>query len=52
MALREKMMGDYADHVGFIEDVIREGISTGDLKKMDPRMMAAALIGIINSCSF
>jgi AcrR family transcriptional regulator len=51
-ALRERMMRDYADHISFIEKVIREGIGTGDLKKMDPRMMAAALLGIINSCSF
>ena len=52
VALQERMMRDYADHVSFIEEVIREGIRTGDLKKMDPRMMAAALLGIINSCSF
>ncbi len=51
-ALRERMIRDYADHVSFIEEVIREGIRTGDLKKMDPRMMASALLGIINSCSF
>jgi AcrR family transcriptional regulator len=52
VALRERMMHDYADHVSFIEGMIRGGIRTGDLKKMDPRMMAAALLGIINSCSF
>jgi len=52
VTLRERMMRDYADHVSFIEEVIREGIRTGDLKKMDPRTMAAALLGIINSCSF
>ena len=51
-ALREQMIRDYADHVSFLEEVIREGIRTGDLKKMDPRMMASALLGIINSCSF
>ena len=51
-ALRERIMGDYAEYVFFIENMIREGIQTGDLKRMDPRMMAAALIGIINSCSF
>jgi Transcriptional regulator len=52
VALRERMMRDYADHVSFFEEVIREGIRTGDLKKMDPRMMVSALLGIINSCSF
>ena len=51
-ALRERMIRDYADHVSFLEEVIREGIRTGDLKKMDPRMMVSALLGIINSCSF
>jgi AcrR family transcriptional regulator len=52
VALRERMMHDYAGHVSFIEGVIREGIRKGDLKEMNPRMMAAALIGIINSCSY
>jgi AcrR family transcriptional regulator len=52
VTLRDRMMRDYADHVSFVEGVIREGIRTGDMKKMDPRMMAAALLGIINSCSF
>jgi AcrR family transcriptional regulator len=50
--LRERMMTNYTDHISFIEGFMLEGIRTGDLKKMDPRMMAAALLGIINSCSF
>ena len=52
VALRERMMRDYAGHVSFIEGVIRKGIHAGELKNMAPRMMAAALLGIINSCSF
>ena len=51
-ALRERMKGDYADHIAFIEGVIREGIRTGELKKMDPHMMSATLLSIINSCAF
>jgi hypothetical protein len=51
-ALRERMKLDYVEHVSFIERVIREGIRTGELKKMDPHMMAAALLSIINSCAF
>jgi AcrR family transcriptional regulator len=47
--LRKRMLSDYAIYVAFIEGVMRDGISTGILKKMDPRMMAAALTGIINS---
>ena len=35
--------------VAFTEAVMREGIRVGLLKKMDPRMMAAALTGIANS---
>jgi hypothetical protein len=45
------MVGDYTIYVSFIEGVMRDGIRTGILKKMDPRMMAAALTGIINSCA-
>ena len=50
-ALRKRMVADYAVHVFFTEEVIREGIRAGILKEMDPRMMAAALTGIINSCA-
>lgn len=50
-ALRKRMVADYAVHVSFTEEVIREGIRAGILKEMDPRMMAAALTGIINSCA-
>lgn len=49
--LRKRMVSDYAVYVSFIEGVMRDGIRTGILKKMDPRMMAAALTGIINSCA-
>jgi AcrR family transcriptional regulator len=48
-ALRKRMVSDYAVHVSFTEEVLREGICAGVLKEMDPRMMAAALTGIINS---
>jgi AcrR family transcriptional regulator len=47
--LRKRMVSDYAVYVSFIEGVMCDGIRTGILKKMDPRMMAAALTGIINS---
>jgi len=43
--LRTRMRSDYARHVAFIEEVMR----TGFLKEMDPPMMAAALMGIVNS---
>lgn len=49
--LRKRMMTDYAAHISFVEAVMREGIQAGILKGMDPRMMAAALAGIINSCA-
>ena len=47
--LRKRMRRDYAFHVSFIEEVMRDGIRTGILKEMDPTMMAAALTGIVNS---
>ena len=49
--LRKRMMTDYAAHISFVEAVMNEGIRAGILKGMDPRMMAAALAGIINSCA-
>lgn len=47
--LRKRLKIDYDIHFSFTEEVIREGIRDGLLKKMDPRMMAAALTGITNS---
>ncbi len=47
--LRERIRSDYALYVSFIEEVMRDGIRTGILKKMDPPMMAAALTGIVSS---
>jgi AcrR family transcriptional regulator len=47
--LRKKLRTDYATQAAFTEEVMREGIQFGLLKKMDPRMMAAALTGITNS---
>jgi AcrR family transcriptional regulator len=47
--LRKRMMNDYAAHIAFVEAVMNEGVRRGILKGMDPRMMAAALAGIINS---
>jgi len=47
--LRKRLKIDYNIHFSFTEEVIREGIRAGLLKKMDPRMMAAALTGITNS---
>lgn len=49
--LRTRMVTDYAAHISFVEAVMSEGIRAGILKGMDPRMMAAALAGIINSCA-
>jgi len=49
--LRQRLMADYTVHVSFIEEVMREGIQDGILKKLEPRMMAVALTGIINSCA-
>jgi AcrR family transcriptional regulator len=45
----KRMRSDYALHVLFIEELMREGIRKGILKEMDPPLMAAALMGIINS---
>jgi AcrR family transcriptional regulator len=47
--LRKQLKTDYAAQIALTEKVMREGIQAGLLKRMDPRMMAAALAGIINS---
>ncbi|MBE0558482.1 MAG: TetR/AcrR family transcriptional regulator [Proteobacteria bacterium] len=47
--LRTRMRSDYARHVAFIEEVMADGMRTGVLKEMDAPMMAAALMGIVNS---
>jgi AcrR family transcriptional regulator len=47
--LRARMRSDYARHVAFIEEVMAAGMRTGLLKEMDPPMVAAALMGIVNS---
>ena len=47
--LRKRLKTDYAAQLALKEEVMREGIQAGLIKKMDPRMMAAALAGIINS---
>ncbi len=47
--IRERMRSDYSLYVSFIEKVMRDGIRTGILKKIDPPLMAAALTGIVNS---
>jgi AcrR family transcriptional regulator len=49
--LRKRMLADYSTHISFVEAVMSEGIQAGILKAMDPRMMAAALAGLINSCA-
>jgi AcrR family transcriptional regulator len=47
--VHEKMRCDYDLYVSFIEEVLRDGIRRGILKKIDPPLMAAALTGIVNS---
>lgn len=47
--LRKRLKTDYSAQLALTEEVMREGIQAGLLKKMDPCMMAAALAGIINS---
>ena len=49
MALRQRMIKDYTVYASFVEGVMQKGIRAGVLKKMDPRLMAEALMGIINS---
>ena len=47
--LRDKLIADYFDHIGFVESIMRFGMETRTLKSGDPRMMAYTLLGIIRS---
>lgn len=48
-ALRDKMIADYLNHIGYVEYLMRWGIQTKVLKLMEPRVMANAVLGIIRS---
>jgi len=48
-ALRDKLVADYFNHIGFVEGIMRFGIEARALKSGDPRMMAYTLLGIIRS---
>jgi len=47
--LRDKIIADYFNHIGFVESIMRFGIETKKLKSGDSRMMAYSLLGIIRS---
>jgi AcrR family transcriptional regulator len=47
--LRDKLIADYFNHIGFVESIMRFGMETRTLKSGDPRMMAYTLLGIIRS---
>jgi AcrR family transcriptional regulator len=47
--LRDKLIADYFNHIGFVESMMRFGMETRTLKNGDPRMMAYTLLGIIRS---
>ncbi len=47
--LRDKLIADYFDHIGFVENIMRSGIEAKKLRSGDSRMMAYTLLGIIRS---
>jgi hypothetical protein len=49
MVLRDKMIAEYLNHIGYVEYIMRWGIQTNTLKNMEPRIMAYVLLGIIRS---
>jgi AcrR family transcriptional regulator len=52
MVLREKIIADYLNHVGYVEYIMRWGIQKNTFKKMEPRMMAYVLLGCIRSFTY
>jgi len=47
--LRDKMIADYLNHIGYVEYIMHQGIKTKALKAMEPRIMACTILGIIRS---
>lgn len=50
--LREQILHEHRRHVSRVEGVLQEGIQRRVLRKLDPRSLANALIGIIAYCKF
>jgi AcrR family transcriptional regulator len=48
-SLRQKLVDDYFQHLTFIENILKKGIKSGYLRSLNPRVMAAALFGLIRS---
>jgi AcrR family transcriptional regulator len=48
-ALRDRIIADHLNHIGYLEYIMRWGTQTKELKIMEPRVMAYALLGIIRS---
>ncbi|HBH87703.1 MAG TPA: hypothetical protein DDY17_08915 [Syntrophaceae bacterium] len=48
-ALRDKIIADHLNHIGYVEYMMRWGTQTEAFKIMEPRVMAYALLGIIRS---
>ena len=47
--LTENMRERYIRNLGLIEQVMREGVSAGVLKEIEPRLWATGLVGIIHA---
>jgi len=47
--LRDKIIADYLNHIGYVEYIMHQGIKTKALKAMEPRIMACTLLGVIRS---
>jgi AcrR family transcriptional regulator len=48
-SLRQKLADDYFEHLTFIENIFKKGVNSGYLRPLNPRVMAAALFGLIRS---
>ncbi|MDD5711650.1 MAG: TetR/AcrR family transcriptional regulator [Smithellaceae bacterium] len=48
-SLRDRMVSDYLSNIRFIEEVISDGVTDGELMRIDERASAVALIGMIHS---
>ncbi len=50
--LHDRMISDYLEHIAFIEAVMTKGVKARHLREQDPRLLAFALAGMINSFTF
>jgi AcrR family transcriptional regulator len=51
VSLRDKLIADYSGHITFIENILKDGVKKGFLRRLNTRDMAGTLFGMIRASS-